>query len=489
MGHQPTVRDSRGVLGTGTPPAREGPVVRFDQIIFTSLGGMQGQGYQVVSASSGVRPEEKRVFGMWSPSHRGLSRETSHVVGVSFYPLPTGRFCVSRSCHVGMEPSGRGGLRVYTLGLLFDQAGLEAFSFNPLAIVRALGKVPPNLRPPPRLQPLELSPGDGSETLRSITRCCGEVDVEWLRCLLERALCGDRLVVRCKRDSLEIIETILTALPGPMRGSLSFCADLKFSLGRHVCWTVSDAPQPNLSRVLSGQGVTFIDLPGAFEKPPPARMIWAKMAELSWRNRAAEDLLWLNQGAFAPRMGDRLAALAERMMRVLTARITDFDGLLALAADGADMEAEAEDERAILDRFWSVFEQRLWEEVERGGALGLERRTEKMIALMRHHPLLLDRLGSMTVEMLTRWALADPLAAARAAVRWCEMPALRRPGHWTARLEEEIFSPLDQCTAEADENVRAELSSLLSAWVAARGETAGGASPHGTCVRSGQAGS
>ena len=43
-----------------------------DQAIFTSIRGPMGEGYRIVAASRGLRPEEKQAITRLSPSHEAL---------------------------------------------------------------------------------------------------------------------------------------------------------------------------------------------------------------------------------------------------------------------------------------------------------------------------------------------------------------------------------------------------------------------------------
>ncbi|MBU0718028.1 MAG: hypothetical protein KJ749_07255, partial [Planctomycetes bacterium] len=101
--------------------------IKCDCAIFTSVRTSMGEGYRIIAASRGLRPDEKQVITRNSPSHNGTcappssaDAETPTVVGAAFYPLPPGRLCVALSTHAGAEHTGRGGPRVYTYNVVFD---------------------------------------------------------------------------------------------------------------------------------------------------------------------------------------------------------------------------------------------------------------------------------------------------------------------------------------------------------------------------------
>ncbi|RME37117.1 MAG: hypothetical protein D6788_10140, partial [Planctomycetota bacterium] len=114
---EPT-RDKAVFFKANAGPPDETITVECDQAVFTSLRTPMGEGYRVVAASAGVRPEERRVITRVSPSHDSLcddGRESKERVrALACYPLPTGRLCIALSLPAGNEHTGRGGLRVYT---------------------------------------------------------------------------------------------------------------------------------------------------------------------------------------------------------------------------------------------------------------------------------------------------------------------------------------------------------------------------------------
>ena len=102
------------VTAPPTPPRSGGRQVTCNQAIFTSIRSPMGEGYRVVAASPGLRPEEKIEITRRSPSHNSMTCASEDAVGLLAYALPTGRTCVCSCRHAGAEHTARGGQRVWT---------------------------------------------------------------------------------------------------------------------------------------------------------------------------------------------------------------------------------------------------------------------------------------------------------------------------------------------------------------------------------------
>ncbi|MBN1488521.1 MAG: hypothetical protein JXA69_01270, partial [Phycisphaerae bacterium] len=112
-------------------------VVGIDQAIFTCIRTPMGQGYRVVAASRGLRAKESSEIVTHAPSGDGLCDEGPEPVGISFYPLQSGRFCILHSRYAGAEPTGRGGQRAYTRAFVLDAEQLARFGNSPFQVLRA----------------------------------------------------------------------------------------------------------------------------------------------------------------------------------------------------------------------------------------------------------------------------------------------------------------------------------------------------------------
>ena len=132
--------------------------IACDQAIFTSIRSPMGEGYRIVAASRGLKPEEKQAITRCSPSHEALcaprdeSGSDADATGTAFYTLPSGRLCAAFTCNAGAEHTGRGGLRVYTQNVVFAETDFAKCGYNPLAVLRAMkvaGMTAPQLHTKP----------------------------------------------------------------------------------------------------------------------------------------------------------------------------------------------------------------------------------------------------------------------------------------------------------------------------------------------------
>ncbi len=215
--------------------------ISCDQAIFTSVRSPTGEGYRIIAASKGLRPEERQTITRCSPSHDALcwadadgDATQPDRYAASFFPFPTQRLCVAYSCHAGAEHTGRGGLRVYTLCLVFDESEFSKCDFNPFVVVRAMietGATTPELRPPNVLPALDLPVSEAA-------RMTPPVNLEdafatpWRIAVLQMLFDDRNLVVEVADRFPEATESLLLGIPGPLRSRVSFGAGLRFSIGR-----------------------------------------------------------------------------------------------------------------------------------------------------------------------------------------------------------------------------------------------------------------
>lgn len=271
-----------------------------DQAIFTSIRATMSEGYRIVAASRGLQTDEKQVITRSSPSHDALCWQADtadNAYGAAFYPLPSGRLCVARSCYAGAEHTGRGGQRVYTHNLIFDQRQFPQCTYNPFNVLRAMvdaDLASPQLKPPSLLPVLKLpitnaAFGEANEAGRDNGRAESErvtslvqggagesvlgpdlwkkLDTAWRGYVLSALLNDRTLVVNLPNGWVEVAEAILMGVPGPMRTEVSFSAGLRFSIGRcHRLSLFHDENRATRSRTF-GRGVEYLD-PTATDEPP-----------------------------------------------------------------------------------------------------------------------------------------------------------------------------------------------------------------------------
>jgi len=280
--------------------------IACDQAIFTSVRTPMGEGYRIIAASRGLRPEEKQAITRFSPSHEALcplepgATSPNGVHAVAFYTLPTKRVCVACSCDAGEEQSGRGGLRVYTHNLVFDAADLETCGFNPFAVVRAmaeLGLTTPQLKPPAVLDALDLPVPDSATSVPK-TMLDNSLNTAWRKHVLESLLSDRSLVLNIGGDWLSIAEALLMGLPGPMREAVAFVAGLRFSVSRcHRLALLTDDPAQTKSRV-AGRQVEYAE-PASSEAPLANDSAWLLFVERHWSRGDLDGLAHRTSRPFA----------------------------------------------------------------------------------------------------------------------------------------------------------------------------------------------
>lgn len=271
-------------------------ILKCDQAIFTSIRGPMGEGYRIVAASRGVRPEEKQVITRCSPSHEALcwSPEEEPTpgawYGAAFYPLPTGRFCVAYSRFAGAEHTARGGQRVYTHNVILDVQHFPLCGFNPFHVLRAMlaaGLNEPQLKPPNVLDELTLRIEPGGAAKRD-GQSVASIETRLRRAAL-RLMFEQRTFALPRHDSwIESAEALLLGLPGPMRAKFSFSAGLKFAMSRNHKVQVfrdDDASSRNKVEGQSGEYLTAADVGDEASKSA-----WVKFVDGHWTRKAVDQL-------------------------------------------------------------------------------------------------------------------------------------------------------------------------------------------------------
>jgi hypothetical protein len=271
-----------------------------DQAIFTSVRTPMGEGYRIIAASLGLKAEEKQAITRRSPSHDALCSRAPDAEGIGSYALPTGRLCVASSVYAGVEHTGRGGQRVYTLNVIFSPEDFKVFGYNPFAVVRTLraqGLLTPQLKPSGPLPEIRLSTSNrGAATEEG--PWVAPVGSSIRRYLVHELLNGGTLILSVAGNFTRTAEALLMAVPGPARASISFSAGVKFSVGRGHRFIVASDDKGVTRRRIEGQPVVFLDN-GA---PPP---------------REAPSSEWLRfVDSYLER--EALAPLAERTSRPFT---------------------------------------------------------------------------------------------------------------------------------------------------------------------------
>lgn len=286
----------------GTPTTTTiSTAVYCDQAIFTSACSATGTGYRLVAASRGLRADEKQEIVKRSPSHDGLCNPSPDAVGVSFYPLASGRLAVAYTCCAGLEQSARGGQRIYTRAVVLEQQGFAQFGYNPFEVIRSLidsGQAEPDLQPPPELATLKLGAGLKPD-FDGLADCMSRVGPAWARCTLDSLLEGKPTVVVGDFPFAALIESVLLGLPGPVRTQLSFAAGLRYSLGRGFELSALAGDAVRLRQSLRGHSIELLEPAADRIAPTPSDAAWGRMVQHRWERGRWDDLNRLTSRPYA----------------------------------------------------------------------------------------------------------------------------------------------------------------------------------------------
>ena len=118
--------------------------MQIPQMIYGSSDRGDARGYQLLGQSRGINDRLTGQFSRWAPSHGALQCSDAESCSVNFTSVQGDKFIVSRTIHGGPEYSGRGGLQVVTIGLVFEAEQLALYGNHPLDVVHtavALGQM------------------------------------------------------------------------------------------------------------------------------------------------------------------------------------------------------------------------------------------------------------------------------------------------------------------------------------------------------------
>ncbi len=384
--------------------------VRCDQAVFTSVRTPGGEGYRIIAAGTGLTPEEKTEITKRSPSHGGLCGGNAQATGVAFYPLPTGRLCAALSYTAGQEPSGRGGLRVYTRAVLFDRAAFAAFAHNPFNIFRAMetcGLGTPELTPEKTLPPLELPAGTTSRATAS-TAAVERVGVDWVSFVVQATLTGQCLILAGDDDARDLIEAALLCLPASRRADVSFACGLKFSIGRALSLAGVAGDTTAAERIIRGHPLTLVRLRADVPPPPFERGEWARMMAEHWAEAAWGELLDFTAQPFPdgsyPAL-ERIAALRNEASR---ASVSGAAEILASAAQRLAQAAADAFEQRLVDDLLRTIRMRLEDLWAQAGAAELTANWPALLALVEQSPETFRHLARLVGRVLRRLSEVSP---------------------------------------------------------------------------------
>lgn len=240
----------------------------IEQAIFTSAQTGRRDGYQVVAHSPDLDEHELAEIARHSPSHDALWDADDDARSISFYPLPSGRYCISQSTLGGQEYSARRGPRVYTQCLIATTETMAAFANNPFALLaaalaqgqlRVLDKVPADL------EPFRLCGRAAPVDEALLRRLVSDPGVTWLQALVEAALTASSVAILAPREAPCYIGGLINCLPLECRLPFSFSTGLKYSPRRPLRVVCLGGKLSEQRRLAERYGLAVFEITG---KPP-----------------------------------------------------------------------------------------------------------------------------------------------------------------------------------------------------------------------------
>lgn len=344
-------------------PARTGdwrpePILA-DRAVFTSIRSATGSGYRIIAASAGLRAEEKQDITQQSPSHASLCDEAENAEALAAYPLRTGRYCVARSRHAGLEPSARGGFRVYTDALVLSEAAYARFGRHPARVLTAMLSAlddEPLLKPPPALEPIELpDPAASASTWLSALGigCRAELIFQAAALLMD----GRSVIVINAPSPVAVLDGAIAVVPAGMRAGLNAVCGLKFSPARQARLMLLNGPVDQARQLTRGRPIDWLD--GTAPGSPAVENAWIRLGLKWWTTGKRRDFCFLAGKVdfpATPEALNRIAGLGEELDRIATA---DVPMLRQICARCTDTVPANPLERELLNRLLGAAQRRL----------------------------------------------------------------------------------------------------------------------------------
>lgn len=316
------VRGPASMLGLSASPA--GETVALEQGVFTSVRSHTGEGYRIITATPGIKTDERTEITRRSPSHGSFCEDSADAVGMSFFTLASERHFVAIHCHAGVEHTARGGQRVYTHFVVLDNAQFGKFALDAgrvaLAMARAIGdnlvlKVPPRLD----LLKLVIPPAGEDSADASVLTTARNLS----RCLMNAA----NQAVSSPADPLRTYCTATKLTPAFFRTRAACTIGLKFSPSRPVKVVIARKDGGEFARSLRGQEHEFVDLGAAGPSAVQALAPWLDFVDRRLKAGRMNELVVLNDELTTHCSSEVLTRLAEICDALDHADKLDAEGL------------------------------------------------------------------------------------------------------------------------------------------------------------------
>lgn len=447
-----------------------------EQAIFTSIRTPTGEGYRIVAASAGLKPEEKQAITRNSPSHESLcspaESASEQTMGAAFYALPTGRLCLAFSCLAGAEHTGRGGFRVYTINVVFEREAFARCSYNAFHVLRAMaiaGLTQPMLKPPQVLPAVDLCVC--LETAPGAEPCFpDDFTTPYRTKVLEAALTGHDVLVEMPGSWIPAAEAIVLGLPGEARESVSFSAGLRFSTSRkHRLQLLRE--EKNLLRARGGtQRAELVEV-GGEQRGAPTDGAWLQFVERHW---AAGDFCTLSRRTSRSFGGAKLADLEEiGALYNLIDALDKMPTLRVLELVSAQIRGKQSGKHSDLcDEFLGRAQGGVNQRLARGELADWTQAWRPLLTIWRQSPEGTAFAMPVVRSLVLAWGARDALSAAESAL---DLTRDVPPGVHAKELDgliEHVLSRLAAAAATLPGGQAERLSALLAKWHRVRPDSA-----------------
>ncbi len=234
----------------------------IEHAVYASAQTELREGYQIVAASDGIRECDLQEIPAWCPSHDGLTPRTSQ--SVSFFPLPGGTHCVTRSRTAPGDYSARGGEHIITHCLVLDRGTLARFANNPFSIVNATvagGHCDVHAPWPSQLDAFELRgrarPLDRL-LLQDVLRTVGP---KALSRVLDTCCRAETTGIVAGAVTAQLMAAVLNCIPVAMRPDILLASALRFSPQWDFHWMGLDEDDFANRRIQAHYGVDVVVVP------------------------------------------------------------------------------------------------------------------------------------------------------------------------------------------------------------------------------------
>jgi len=344
-----------------------------------------GEGYRIIAASGGIRPEERMELTRQAPSHGALLSSEPDAVGVIGFPVPTGRYGVGYVRHAGKEHTSRGGLRVHTHFVFLNHEQFGRFACDPWLVAGAIAAIDgdePSLKSESTLPTLDL--GEGSTQLPAEKAMLPSIEAAWYSSIIRESIGGAKLIANGSALSENCEHLAWRLMPRVLREKRSMAIGILYSPARGVDVYFAADRVDETRRAAAATDVKWIDpsesLPGSQASVSPPHGAHADSSPYAAWFHLVDQALAEGRSAELVRLCDAINADATADGLTTTARLYDHlnrihaagrDEAERLTARYAGCAASCGAQKMLLERFHKAAEIRLAElDAESQGSSG-----------------------------------------------------------------------------------------------------------------------